>query len=221
MSVLYDWPSGLVANAVTLRLDARTRGGGEGVQGREQVVSSGLGRWVATVTCPLYNRTSILAHATLLALLDGRANTVKMPICPGPLGSRVLPLINGVPYAGLGLNLKPGQLPESLGVAPTVATTAAAGATEIIINAGTLVGLEPGVMFGLGERFYQVIEMHGAVMTTIRFRPKLRFTIGAGTAVNWKRPRCVMRLRSDDSGAAEIQLSRTGTATFDFAEGGW
>lgn len=221
MSVLYDWPSGLVANAVTLRLDARTRGGGEGVNGREQVVSSGLSRWVATVTCPLHDRKSILAHALLLAQLDGRANTVKMPVCPGPIGSRVLPRINGVPYAGLGLNLRPGQLPESLGVAPTVRTTAEVGATEIVINAGTLVGLEPGVMFGLGERFYQVIEMHGPTITTVRFRPKLRFTIGAGTAVNWKQPRCVMRLRSDDSGAAEIQLSRIGSATFDFVEAGW
>jgi hypothetical protein len=109
-------------------------------------------------------------------------------------------------------------LPESLGVAPSVVVTALAGATEIIINMGTLVGLEPGVIFGLGERLYIVTEMHGAVVATVKFRPKLRFQINAGTAVNWKNPRCIMRLQADDSGRADIALRRSGTAQMDFVE---
>lgn len=214
----YSFPEALWAATQSWRLDARTRSGGATITGREPVVSSGLSRWMASVTYPLYSRATINAHAALLAQLDGRANAVRLPFCPGPLGARVLPLVNGIPYAGKGLFLRPGQTPESLGIEPKVAVTAPAGATEIIISMGTLTGLEPGVMFGLGERIFVVVEMHGDTVTTVRFRPKLRFQIAAGTAVNWKNPRCIMRLQADDSGAADIQLRRTGTATMDFVE---
>jgi hypothetical protein len=173
---------------------------------------------MSSLTFPLYSRETILAHGALLAQLEGRANAVRLPFCPGPTGARVLPRINGVPYAGRNLWLRPGVLPESLGVAPTVRVTALAGATEIVLNMGTLVGLEPGVIFGLGERLYIVTEMHGVSVTNVKFRPKLRFQINAGTAVNWKNPRCIMRLQTDDSGRADIALRRTGSAQMDFVE---
>lgn len=214
----YSFPAPLRATSQSWRLDARTRSGGETVTGREQVVSSGLSRWVATLSIPLFNRETILAHAALLAQLDGRANAVRLPFCLGTNGARVLPLLNGLPYAGKNLWLRPGIKADSLGVAPTVRVTAPAGATQIVINPGTLVGMGPGVAFGLGERLYLCTDYHGAAVATIEFRPKLRFQINAGTAVVWKSPRCIMRLRSDDSGAADIQLGRTGGATFEFVE---
>lgn len=214
----YSFPAALSASSQSWRLDARTRSGGETVTGREQVVSSGLSRWIASLSIPLFNRQTILAHAALLAQLDGRANAVRLPFCLGTNGPRVLPLLNGRPYAGNKLWLRPGLRPEDLGIAPVVAVTAPAGATEIIINPGTLVGMEAGVAFGLGERLYLCTSYHGAAVATIQFRPKLRFQINAGTPVVWKSPRCIMRLRSDDSGTADIQIGRTGGAQFEFVE---
>ena len=214
----FSFPSALRATSQTWRIDSRTRSGGETVTGREQVVSSGLGRWKATLSIALFNRDAILAHQMLLAQLDGRANAVRLPFCLGTNGARVLPLLNGLPYAGKDLWLRPGLRREDLGVAPKVRVTARAGATEIVIDPGTLSGFQAGVAFGLGERLYLCTEYHGGAVATIKFRPKLRFQINAGTLVVWKSPRCIMRLASDDSGLADIQIGRYGTATFDFVE---
>lgn len=214
----FSFPAGLTATSQSWRIAARTRSGGETITGREPVVSSGLGRWMTTLSLPLFNAKAIHAHASLLIQLDGRSNACRVPWCQGTSGSRVLPLLNGLPYAGNNLWLRPGVTKESLGIAPKVAETAQAGATEIVLNLGTLVGLEPGVAFGLGERLYMVTAMHGDTVATVKFLPKLRFTIVAGTLVEWKRPRCIMRLVSDDSGTPDIQLGRTGTATMEFVE---
>lgn len=216
--IVYSWSDALSITEAMWRIDARTRSGGETVGGREQVVSSGLGRWVASVTVPLHDRASILAHAVLLDKLDGRANAVAVPLCQAH-GSRVLPLVNGVPYSGAGLHLRRGQRPEDLGVAPTVAAIAAAGATSVTLNLGTLVGLEPGVVIGFGNRFHRITDTLGPAAYAIW--PKLREIVPAGTAVEWKAPRNLMRLRADDSGSASLSLGRYGVATFDFVEAGW
>ncbi|TSD85627.1 hypothetical protein FFK22_026650 [Mycobacterium sp. KBS0706] len=64
--IIYDWPAVLVANAETFRIDARSRSGGETIAGREQVVTSKLGRWVATLTVPLHTPAKIRAMRSLL-----------------------------------------------------------------------------------------------------------------------------------------------------------
>lgn len=48
--IIWDWPAVLVANAETFRIDERTSDAS--FTGREQVVSSGLGRWTKRMTIP-------------------------------------------------------------------------------------------------------------------------------------------------------------------------
>ncbi len=66
--------------------------------GREQVVTSNLGRWVAQLTVPLHTPAKIRAMRSLLARLDGRTNAVRVGPCDCRNGNRLIPAVGGIPY---------------------------------------------------------------------------------------------------------------------------
>ncbi|MDR6289990.1 MULTISPECIES: hypothetical protein [Inquilinus] len=218
--IIYDWPSILVANAETFRIDARTRSGGETIQGREQAVSSGLGRWIARLTVPLHTPAKIRAARALLAKLDGRANAVRVGPCDCRNGNQIIPLIGGIPYSDKTSHTDGSRFQQG-GTPPVVAADAAAGAYQVQVDVGaTMVPVLDGTFVGLGGYLYVIT---GATPlpgeeALLDIRPRLRTPLDADDPVEWCHARLPMRLMTDDSGAFELQLARTGNATFDLVE---
>lgn len=218
--IIYDWPSILVANAEMFRIDARTRSGGETIAGREQVVGSGLGRWVARLTVPLHTPAKIRAMRSLMARLEGRANGVRVGPCDCRNGNRLTPAIHDIPYSdnarhGDGAGFVQG------GAAPGLAEAAGAGAFFItIVNGSTALPVLEGSFIGVGGYLYVVVGVTPLPEETTRLeiRPRLREAASDGTLVEWCHARAPMRLAADDSGEFELQLARMGTATLDLVE---
>lgn len=218
--IIYDWPPILVANAEMFRIDARTRSGGETINGREQAVSSGLGRWVARLTVPLHTPAKIRAMRSLMARLNGRANGVRVGPCDCRNGNRLTPAIHDIPYSdkarhGDGAGFVQG------GSAPHIAEQANAGAVLITIaNGSTALPVLEGSFIGIAGYLYVVVGVTPLPEETTRLeiRPRLRVEAPDGAAVEWCRARAPMRLAADDSGEFELQLARVGTATLDLVE---
>ncbi|WP_343711913.1 hypothetical protein [Inquilinus sp.] len=218
--IIYDWPSILVANAERFHIDARTRSGGETINGREQVVGSGLGRWVATLTVPLNTPAKIRAMRSLLAKLDGRSNGVRVGPCDCRNGNRLVPIIGGIPYGDQSLHTDGAGFMQG-GIAPVIAAPAAAGSTQITIqNGSTQLPVLEGSFLGVGGYLYVVVGVtpNPDETTGLDIRPKLRTAVSEDDPVEWCKARAPMRLAADDSGAFEVQLARMGTATLDLVE---
>ncbi len=218
--IIYDWPPILVANAEMFRIDARTRSGGETINGREQAVSSGLGRWVARLTVPLHTPAKIRAMRSLMARLNGRANGVRVGPCDCRNGNRLIPAIHDIPYSDRARHADGAGFVQG-GTAPRIAKNADAGAVLIeIANGSTALPVLEGSFIGVAGYLYVVVGVTPLPEETTRLeiRPRLRVVAPEGALVEWCRARAPMRLAADDSGEFELQLARVGTATLDLVE---
>ncbi|MGO1080269.1 hypothetical protein [Inquilinus sp. CA228] len=218
--IIYDWPAILIATAETFRIDARTRSGGETISGRDQVVTSNLGRWVAQLSVPLHTPAKIRAMRSLLARLDGRTNAVRVGPCDCRNGNRLMPVVGDIPYRDQAFHTDGAGFMQG-GIAPTIAAPAAAGTTTIrILNGSTVLPVLEGSFLGLGGYLYVVVgvDPEPGEETVLDIRPKLRAGAALGAPIEWCRARAPMRLSADDSGAFELQLARTGTASLDLVE---
>lgn len=220
--IIYDWPPILVANAEMFRIDARTRSGGETINGREQAVSSGLGRWVARLTVPLHTPAKIRAMRSLMARLNGRANGVRVGPCDCRNGNRLIPTIHDIPYRDDSLHTDGAGFQQG-GIAPTIPEDHAASVGDrriTIWNGATRTPVLEGSFFGAGGYLYVVVGVTPLPdeNTLIDLRPKLRTALPEGAEIDWCHGRAPMRLAADDSGEFELQLARMGTATLDLVE---
>lgn len=218
--IIYEKPAGLKMTVETWRIDARSRSGGEGTTGREQVVGSALGRWVASVTFAGHDPASIRTIRALVAKMDGRSNAVRIGPCDCSNAPPGVPLFGGIPY-GDGAFHSDGAGFVQGGVAPVVTELAAAGTSSVKIMVGsTLVPIPEGVYIGLAGRLYMVVDYTEMENETaqLELRPRLRTAVPVDETVLWCGARCPMRFTSDDSGALPLTLGRYGTATFDMVE---
>lgn len=219
---IYDWPAILVANAERFHIDARTRSGGETISGREQVVTSNLGRWIARLNVPLHTPAKIRAMRSLLAKLDGRTNAVRVGPCDCRNGNQLIGTIGGIPYDDQAFHTDGSGFSQG-GTNPTIAEdeAASAGDTQITIeNGSTRTPVLEGSFLGAGGYLYVTVGATAlpGETTLLDIRPKLRTALAVGAVVDWCHGRVPMRLTADDSGAFELQLARTGTATLDLVE---
>lgn len=215
------FPTVLSANVENWWLDARTRSGGETIDGREQVISSGLGRWRATVTIPLFERPRILAYRSWLIRMDGRSNLTNIGPCDCANGNVIRPLIGGIPYSPDEAFHTDGAGFSQGGNPASVTTIAAIGSTTVQIDlGGTASPPVAGSFVGLGGYLYvvtSIIVLPGE-LATITVLPKLRTALAVDDPVEWCHARCPMRFLSDDTGQFELTLGRFGTATLELVE---
>lgn len=218
--LIFDKPAGLKMTVETWRIDARTRSGGETINGREQVVSNGLGRWVASVSFAAHDPTSIRTIRALVAKLDGRSNAVRIGPCDCSNAPPGVPLVGGIPYSDDAFHTDGSGFVQG-GVPPKVIEEAAAGTYSVKIMVGsTLVPIPEGVYIGLAGRLYMVVGYTPLENETaeLNLLPRLRATVPVDETVLWCGARCPMRFTSDDSGALPLTLARFGEATFDMVE---
>lgn len=221
--ILVDFPWSVVKpNADRVWLDARTRSGGETINGREQAVGSGLGRWRMTLTFPLYTREIILAYRAWLARMDGRSNYTMIGPCDCSNGNQISPIIGGIPYSDESFHSDGAGFMQG-GTPATIADDhpAAIGDLQITINNGsTETPVLAGSFFGAGGYLYLVVGVTAlpGEQTLLDIRPKLRAALPVDAQIDWCNGRGPFRLVGDDSGVFDLQLGRYGTATLDLVE---
>lgn len=216
------FPSGIISvSAESWPLDARSRSGGETTTGGEQVVSSGLGRWRPRLTFPLFTPERIRAFRAWLWQMDGRANFSRIGPCDLANGNQITPFHGGIPYSPDHAFHTDGAGFSQGGVPSTVSAIAAIGAMQVQIDvASVAVPVLTGTFIGFGGYLYGIV---GATAlpgeeALLDIRPRLRTALAVDDPVEFAHPRAPMRLLTDDSGAFELQLARTGTATLDLVE---
>lgn len=219
--ILVPFPSGILKpNADRVWIDYRTRSGGETTAGRQQIVGSGVARWMMSLTFPLYSRETILAFRAWLAQMEGRANYTMIGPCDCSNANRLIPTVGGIPYDDDSFHTDGAGFSQG-GAPPTVAVIASAGATQItIINGSTELPVLAGSYLGVGGYMYVVVGSTALPdeQTLLDIRPKLRTALAVDAVVDWCEARGPFRLVNDDSGVFDLQLSRIGTATLDLVE---
>lgn len=224
------WPPALRFSEVMLELRSLTRSGGQSISGSEQVVASPAARWVGTMTVPIADRRygpkelqdAVLAWRWLKA--GGRASVILVPAKDGRgpahragivyRGARGVPHSDGATFsdgAGYGQNYSGATLAEAV----------AMNATQIRINLPASLKLLPGMRFSLpGGRLHEIADLVDRVGTiwTVKIGPWTVAAWPAGTALEFERPVCRMRMASDETGALSLSLNRFATPTIEFVE---
>lgn len=235
--MLLAWPSILVPSSEKWNPNTNpSRGGGRSVLNQEQVVAAPTGYVSASLTIPCPDRARVLAMRALLAGLDGRAGSVLVgPREVGRAPWNIDPLTGGrISYA---------QGARDAAIDPAFETNtdttsaldfrvsggAPMNATSMVVQRGHGGVIEPGMMFSIDSRLHIVTALpNGELaapgspgppgMISVQFRPWLRADYADGTAIEFGTPLATMRLASDDTGAMELQLSRTGVVAIDLVE---
>lgn len=229
------WPSILVPSSEAWNPSkGGSRSGGRSLTNQEQIVEGPTGYSTATLTVPCNRREKVLAMRAALALGRSQAWLIG-PFEVSRAPWFVDPLTGGKITRGRG-DKDAAQSPAWGANADTSAVLdfrlsapAAMNATAMTVqrNRGGL--LAPGMFFSVGDRLHMVTALTTpdptgpaglAIPGTIGmlFRPWLRANYAAGTPVEFGRPKGLMRLASDDTGAMELALSRFATVTLDFVE---
>ena len=214
------FPTGLSPTLQRWWLDARARSGGETAEGREQVVSSGLLRWRATISFPLFNRQTILAFRGWHVQMEGRANRTLIGPCDCSNGNRLGPSLGGIPHSDQTMHSDGAGYAQG-GVSGEVVALAAAGANQVrIYNGSTELPIVTGSFIGLGDYLYVIVAAAPQANneTILTITPKLRAAVPIDTPIDWCHARCPMRLITDDSGAFDLSLGRYGNTTLDLVE---
>lgn len=215
--IIWPWPSLLAPQSEMWRPDPRPYQGQATLQGDEQVVYSGLSRWTARITLPVYSRDTIRAARALDWRLMGGINAVMVGPCDMLNAAEIAPRIGGITHSD-GTTHSDGAGYSQGGVPSTVFEAAAQHTTTLVIAAGSVRGLTEGVYLGLGtgdaRRIYGVIDVAaGPAPETyaLTITPRLRAAVSVGAVIDWTYPRCPMRCETGGL-PLEVQLARYGQA---------
>lgn len=166
--------------------------GGVSVGGSSQLSrTDGGGLWVCEQTgIEIWTTEQLLAASALDMQLEGGVSPIVVPCFNWPLR----PVPAGVDW--------------SVSVALAVDAVLRATTLSVVIATGApLVGGEPFSITGPvhGKRLYRAhsadpaVIVDGVTTQTIRIRPPLREAVTAGTALDFEKPGCVMRLTNPDA----------------------
>jgi hypothetical protein len=221
------WDSVLVPSSEQWGLKGTARTGGQSFSGAEQLVESPTARVTASLTIPCNTREKVLAARRVIAL--GRSQVWVL----GPIEVRrapwaVDPLTGGkITYARQDGGA---ATPYDRASDFVLASAALLNTTTITVTRRAGGHVLPGQFLSIGNRLHTIVDLLSGDPTeagsglaipgniTLSIRPWTRADYAAGAAVEFGRPVCRMRLASDDTGDLALQLSRMGSATFDFVE---
>ncbi|KQT08533.1 hypothetical protein ASG40_11685 [Methylobacterium sp. Leaf399] len=154
----------------------------------------------------------------------GRAAVILVPACDGRGPSNRAGLVapgNGIPHSDGTLHSDGTGYAQSYSGA-TLTDAVPMNATQIRISLAVGLRLLPGMRFSMsGGRLHEIADLvawDGAGIWTVRIGPWTAAAWPAGTALEFEKPVCRMRLASDESGALSLSLNRFATPTIEFVE---
>lgn len=187
--------------------------------GLSDVISGDAGFWRCTYASVIVTtRDRVITWRAIAAKLQGRLNPILVPYCGAyqPLvGSPAVP----VPHDdGAFFDDGTGYVGSRTQVVLTAnVAKRAVSCTVDVIAADTL---QPGQVFSLGERLYQitgVVDLTGT-LKQLSFMPPAREAVLADIELEFTNPVCRMRLVSDDAMALDLDMNRRGFPSVDFVE---
>lgn len=221
------WPIPLQANDVLWQLENQSRSGGASLTGSEQIVSSGAGRWRATVNINLVAlqlEDAVLSFRALMAQLEGRVGEILLPAFdayrPRQNDGQMLSDAEGLGMIDATAFDHSGFEQDDVPTA-TITASKPTNATEISLNLLGNRGPRPGNYLSIGDRLYiarHVWQNTAGGVTYVSISPRLRAPVNTGDAVNLDKPHCLMRLASDDTGSLMLEMRRYGQTSLDFVE---
>lgn len=189
--------------------------------GVSDVISGDAGFWRASygsvvVTTP----DRVKTWNAIRAILRGRLVPILVPYC----GRSYQPIIDGykrtpVPHSD-GSTFSDGSRYVGDGTKVVLASDVAVRAVSCTVNVIAADVLQPGQVFSLGERLYEINAVTDITDTLkqVSFLPPAREAVKADTELNFTNPVCRMRLASDDAMAMDLDINRRGFPSVDFVE---
>lgn len=179
------WPEcDLVATRISVKAVSPTVSPGRSLTGLERVCQPDAGSWeIELQDIPINTRDDVLLWRQIESDLNGRANTILVPVYEGKM--------SGTP------------------IAATANADVAVGAVIVAVNLSTGAAPQPGMQFSelLGQ-LYRVKSVIGNVgsVYTVKVWPPVRKPITAGDALEFNKPVCRCRLASDDGMNVMLEL---------------
>lgn len=218
------WPWRLRCRKPSLRLNGQSLSGGRSIAGTTQTIALDAGYWLMDLNeVVLRDRFDVLAWRQVEGKLQGRANTIDIPVCditrPPGVPADFVPHSDGAPFSD-------DTLYSSGGPFAVLGVTAAAGGTELAILTLEEVWLHGGETLSLehaepwGNRVYRVtdVTLHSTEGNVVTITPPLRAEALAGSRVELVRPVCRMKLVADDGMATELDMARRASPSVAFVE---
>lgn len=213
----FDWPATLVPKNIQILPPRATQGLTTSLSHFTQAQSVIRPPFAITMEFDELFGGDVLAWRAIMALLEGRANTVRLPLfdlwfraSDAAIGAGLASLSDGAAFSD-GASL---STPDLVGVT----VTGVQGQRNIAVDFGRYGQLiEAGLYFGIGDHPYiaAAVSWSGSV-ATIRCSPTLRESYDA--APLRLKPTMIGRLSNDDSGALMLQRMRHGAPTISFTE---
>jgi hypothetical protein len=217
-----------------------SQSGGVSVTGVEQIGQSSAGRWTATLSFEVGYRfsrvdavsrdaDSVLCWRAILALLEGRSNTLII----GPYDELNAPAgIAGTSYGGDVPHSDDADFDDDSEYTQSqtparVAAAVAVGATAMTVDMAAGHAPEAGQYFSVLDRMYLIKSAAESASVADRwslsFWPPVRVAVTAAQvaaelAAEFDRPQCKMRLAQDGAGQLTLQQMYRGSPSVDLVE---
>jgi hypothetical protein len=198
--------------------------------GKQQVVSSSAGHWVAQLTYDVNLADEVREFLAASAKGAGGATEWFVParyrlLAPWPAGTDFSSTYGAVTLAGSRSFAVSRRLVRKV-INIVANAAAAAGASQMnvkVLKAGTLRrGQHFTVVDATGrKRLHVVTEVPSLVSTgiyTIKFAPPLRGALAAGAALDWDSPSCTMVFADPDTAQLTLRPYYSGQPTVAFRE---
>lgn len=223
MVEIVQWPCDLLrltSSQVFLRNTSRVAGAS--LAGVDQIISAGAQVWEITLGIgPDFEQDRIKEIEAKITLMDGRTNIAALCVFDafaydGTASPRQWPFTDGTWFSdGTGF-ADPGAGVEPLVVAANVA--ADDESLTVVLTDPVRPHLRIGDLFSVAGFLYRVVDRNVGA-GTVRFRPRARQAIPAGTILQTAKPTIYARFASDDQGArARGMLSIAEPITLTFVE---
>jgi len=215
--MIFDWPANLVPIDVTVRPPRKTVGLNTSVSEVTQAVPGIRPPFGLTIEFQDLFGDEILAYRAALALFEGRANKVRIPLFDVWFAAKQRQIGGGLSTHSDGTTFSDGAsyLTDDLANVLVTGTQGDRMITADFGDYGQL--LQGGLYFGLGDYPYVAtgVWWEGTV-ARIRCSPTLRIDY-AGEPLKLK-PVMIAGLPDDDNGQLSLRRQRWGSATLDLVE---
>lgn len=216
--MIIDWAHpALAPRIIDLRLINKTRSAGESITGFEQVLYGVTQRWAFSLEFNYLKLSMVPAYRAMIASLEGRANALRVPVFDRQFwpSDAVLGIASATHSDGSAFSDETEYLTSDI---EGITVSGGIGAKEITVDFGSYGEVfEAGLYFGIEDETYLATSVvWDGSEATINFQPGLRQThVGSTFRL---RPRLIMRLANDESGAHPLELGRATRPTLELVE---
>ena len=217
------WPGALQAGSVNLRLSGQSLSGGRSISGSAQSISTDAGFWKIDLgNVNVWDAESLREWRRIEGLLDGRANTIDIPLIDNSRAWGVspdfLPHSDETPFSDETLYGHDAMATLSASAALRATTLIIAKAVTFWLNGGETLSLEHDEPWG--HRWYRIrqVTAQSDEAATVTITPPLRAAIANGARVDLAEPCCRMRLAEPEGMGAEFAQGWFGQPSVSFVE---